>query len=1167
MRLNSIRLSGFKSFADLTVIDFPGQFCSIIGPNGCGKSNIVDAIWWVIGASSARQLRSESMSEVIFKGSDSRKPMSRCAAELHFDNSEGKLGGQYATYSELQIRREMDSEGISTYYLNGHRCRRRDIVDIFLGTGLGSRSYAVVGQGMVSRIVEYRPDEMRRLVEEAAGISRYRERRQETETKIARTRVNLSRIDDLLTEMQQRLRHLKKQVTAADAHQRYSKRRALLQAQLALADWHQCQADLDSLKKERVGVEQQLEKFSTALFKIDREAEQLQQSFSQGSEQLRELQQQFYGTRSDAARTEETVSTKKQREVELAGNCDRLVAREQELSTQLQRDTVLLAELREQGEALQSGLIKLRQQSEQQRSVLVEQEQSLAQLAGQWEQSREQLRSVRGEVERFQIEEQALLTEKQNTGLRIEELQTEIDQAGDFTTGNNGQHSDVKLEVQARNAAQRRQQLQTEQNDLEATIAALQAEYEKGDTAVNTIAAEQARLRGRYQALLSPDDSDQQQQWLDQHQLSDLKILEQSIQIEEGWELAVRQVLGERLQSLCSADLERLLTTITELPPSSVTVISAKQGNGRSAADSLAARVTAPAAVIELLSGVMTVADRRQLIDGWQNLQDHQTLISADGLWAGSGWLQIAGSHSEYRQLGELKTALHSCEQQYAQAKDSHKRVNFDLQTAQGHLVNLRHQLLAAVDEDSRLQTSTARQKAESERLNRLVSQLRTATDHSTALDEKITGLKQQQNAAKTHLDELVLSDRQTSPQRDRMQLKVAEQREQLSRFQHDVHGLELQNNSLQSQQEELQRGIDRQGNELQHNADNLSELREHRKKNMAPVADLERQLREKLAQQEILSAEMTEAQQQLRSIEQAQQQLLRERKELDTGMNSLRAEQTRINGAVKDIELQNTTTEQEVSGLGLDLQTVLDELPDAGIDPHQWQTRLRRLQSRIDNLGPVNPAAEVDYRQAEQRQDELSRQHKEITATLEILENAIATINRQTRQSFQQTIDKINEQLKTYIAKLFGSGSADLQLLEGDLLSAGVQLRARPAGKRTTDIRQLSGGEKSLVALALIFSIFQLNPAPFCVMDEIDAPLDDRNTRRFVDLVQEIGHSVQMICVTHNKITMEFSEQLLGVTMPESGVSKVVGVDLAAAQNFVRSGQKKPEHSSTGAV
>ena len=825
MRLNSIKLSGFKSFVDPTTVTFPSSMSCIVGPNGCGKSNVIDAVRWVLGESSAKNLRSDSMSDVVFNGSSSRKPVSKASVELFFDNKDGRIGGEFSSYNEISVRRSIELDGQSNYYLNGTSCRKRDVTDVFLGTGLGPRSYAIIEQGMISQLVSAKPDEMRGYIEEVAGISRYLERKKETESRIKRTRENLSRLEDLREEISRLLHKLQRQAKAAEKYSQLRKDENKAKQLLLASKWLDISKIVKAKEKEVKDQELKVEEINSAKNTSDSEVIELRAQQIELQSEMDKVQQEFYSFGADISRVEQELALKKER-------------------------------VREIEEKLNTNSMQIDSRKE---------------------------------------ELQALNKSKEHVKSNIDSIDSELQKIKEG----------------------------------------------KGD------------------------------------ELN----LEESEKIESSWLAFITQ--SKLIISKLERNIGSLLESLNKKSP--------------------------PETFKELESEVLELK-------------------------------------SEIELLKEEPTKLTKLTQDFL---------------------------------------STSSEDAKQQRIN-----LIDKTNKFADLQAKFASLTSEDKHANTKLKEL-----------------------------------ESENLTLVNESQQLNN----------------------------PISEIQTNLEELLSQRLIVENKLLESRKAIEECNESIHKIEREKIEKEQLAISLREalENFRLEKQASTIEGDNLVG--QIKDLDGDLNSLLNEL-DESKSSEDLATDLESIENKISRLGAINLAAMEEFEQEEKRKELLDSQHQELMDALETLQNAINKIDKETRTTFKDTFDKLNLSLANSFPKLFGGGHAEFVMLGDDLLSCGVGISARPPGKKNASVSQLSGGEKALTAIATVFAFFELNPAPFCMLDEVDAPLDDLNTMRFIDLVEDMSQRVQFVYISHNKISMEKSKHLMGVTMQEPGVSRMVAVDVDQAVELAAS-------------
>ncbi|MGB8715732.1 MAG: chromosome segregation protein SMC [Rhodanobacteraceae bacterium] len=1160
MRLETIKMAGFKSFVDPTTLHLPTNLSGVVGPNGCGKSNIIDAVRWVMGESAASRLRGDSLTDVIFAGSSARKPVGQATVELLFDNSDGTIEGEYAQFNQISVKRSVSRDGTSQYFLNGSRCRRRDITDLFLGTGLGARSYSIIEQGVISDIVEAHPDQLRNHLEEAAGISRYKERRRETENRIRHTRENIDRIEDIREEVDKQLERLTRQAKAAERWQTMKQELNLRQAELHAIQFRQIKRELDQHGSGLSEAQLTIDKNLAEQRRVEAELESRRQQRQEAGEALNKVQARGYQIGADIARIEQQIRHNSELRERLQKASQETAESHADLSRQAQSDSERIAELEQslgQGEPESETLASAESRAG---ATLEEREQALATWQQRWqehnEQSAEAARAT--EVERTRLD--YLDREQAELGKRHAELGEER-QATDLPA----------LEAQAEKLAQDHAQAQQELESHSKTLADGKAQHEthlREQRALEERLAEaRQRLstgRGRLASLEALQsaalgrDQNSATEWLESQGLDASRRLGSVLDVNAGWETAVETVLHGLLEGVLA---ERPLDHAAELDNAGqhdLALLSPEAGEVPAETTLLAAQVRGPAPVMTMLARIHGADDVEQAQRMLPGLPQGHGVITRDGVWLEQGMVRVlraadrqAGVLAREREMqalaADMKALADDVESMSAQlqhkrdarqaseqaleesqhrAHQLHRRVSElagELNSRRGHLDSARSRLGKLVAELE----SLAPRKEELEQQNRetrgrleaAIARMQQCEEQRRAMEDERRGLLEQREEAR-------LEAREIAEKRQRHAIGMESRRSTLNSLRQGLERTQKQIEQLQARKQDIERQL-AEGND--------------------PVETLEKERQQCLDQRLEVDRELVAARKILEQHDEEQRNSEQQRAELEQKVSSLREEHSEKRLAEQALRMRSEQLSATISEAGLDTDALLAELDEqAGVE--DWQGKIESLERRIERLEPVNLAAIQEHEEQAQRKQYLDAQLEDLTTALDTLETAIRKIDRETRSRFKETFDKVNTGLQALFPRLFGGGHAYLELTGDDLLSAGVAIMVRPPGKRISNISLLSGGEKAVTAVALVFAIFQLNPAPFCILDEVDAPMDEANVGRFTDMVVEMSEKVQFIVVTHNKSTMESVQQLCGVTMREPGVSRLVLVDVAEA-------------------
>jgi len=1159
MRLEKIKLAGFKSFVDPTSIPFPSNLVGVVGPNGCGKSNVIDAVRWVMGESSAKMLRGESMADVIFNGSSARKPVGQASVELMFDNSDGRAGGQYAQYGTISVRRQVSRDGQSTYYLNGVKCRRRDITDLFLGTGLGPRSYAIIEQGMISRIIESRPEELRVYLEEAAGISKYKERRRETENRIRHTRENLERLTDLREEIEKQLRHLERQAATAEKYKALKAEEREVNAELLLLRLKQLEQELEQQDRRIAEQTNRFEEAVAAQRRVEAEIEAQREAHNDANEAFNEVQGRFYAVGADIARLEEAIQyareSRRRTEEELARARQAL----EEARAHRSQDEDRLQEMARTLMQDQPELELARQRAEE----LQEREAAAAEAMEAWQREWDDFNARSTEPAQTAQVERALINqlEQQEVQLRrrLEKLEEERSRLADLRL-----QAEIG-ELEEREAAFR-EELETLAaflEEIDEAILGTRELLEKKQRALAQAREELQTARGRLASLQALQQSvlgegdDAFTRWLEENGLGEAPRLLERLEVESRWQQAVEAVLGGRLQGLVVEELAAWKGRLASLESGHLHLLEAGGEPPQEVSGTLAEVVKGPAAVRRLLAVVKQADDLEQALSMTAGLGPGEMVVTPEGICLGPGWLRLERGDATAGMLAREEEIRHLGEQ-VAELEPLVERLEGELAAGRERLAQQeqrRREQRVQVDRtgrelaevQSKLEGRRARAEHIRQRSEALAQELEEIREQIEGDRERMAEARERLHRALEEMEQFSVQREQLAARRERLQRELADAREAASKARAEAHQIALRVESVRSTEQSLRDAIERLEEQLRQSQERCRHLEAQLQEGKAPLLQQQEELEALLEQRMAVEGELAEARRRLEAIDHRLRELDKERHEAEQQVQARREVLEQVRLARQEILVRGRTLEEQLRETGRSREELEQRLPEEAT-VEAWQERSGQLARRIQRLGAINLAAIDEFRETKERMEYIDAQYADVVQSLETLEEAIRKIDRETRTRFKETFDRVNAGLKEMFPKLFGGGHAYLELVGDDLLDAGVAIMARPPGKRNTSIHLLSGGEKALSAVALVFSIFQLNPAPFCMLDEVDAPLDDANVGRFCELVKEMSEKVQFIFITHNKVTMAISNQLLGVTMNEPGVSRLVSVDVEEA-------------------
>ena len=1170
MRLESIKLAGFKSFVDPTIVPFPTNLTAVVGPNGCGKSNIIDAIRWVMGESSAKQLRGQSLDDVIFNGCHTRKPLGKASIELNFDNADGSLGGQYSSYAQISIRREITREGQSIYSLNGTRCRRRDIRDIFLGTGLGPRSYAIIEQGMISRIVEAKPEELQSYIEEVAGISKYKERRRETELRLAHTQENLNRLNDLKEELNKQLKHLQRQATAAERYKALKQEERFLKAQLQTLRYQTFQEQLQSQLAEMHAVEEQLKTAQTEQQHVLEQITDFRNQQTQARLNIDNLQTDYYAIGNEITRLEENLRTQitqlQENQHAFTDLTQKKIVLEQHYQTHEAKQVQINQKLNE----LQQKQTYQEATTQKSQALLTQAENNYAKWQTQWETIQTSCAELKQHHHTVATQNHYYQQQSQTLHLRIKSLREEHEAQTKILMPLE-KNPDNLIEKLA-SLSKKQSQCEIQRQQLTQHILDTRRRLEHVINELDQLKSRQQIMQGEHASLIALQQEALGQreetllEWLKKYNLIEQPRLAQLIHVETGWERAVEVALSQHIQAVCFTDRDSLDDFLNNPPPNTVSLMTKSKPcnyltstfQNHLTLASLSSKFTAPWPLEHLLAGIYVAENIAEAMQHTPKLKSFESIITREGICLGNHWIHLTAHTSN-------KTGLLQREREIAQLHQAQQNIQKQLDTKQldyQHIQKQLNELEASQLEQQKLSTEilaqhadlSARQKVTQaqitqtqQRLLKLQAELKETHQLYETAQEKCQHTTKEQKVADTTLKQMEKQRLAHLENKEKLQhqrneyARIAKTHEE-ERHQHELC-LQATQHQLKTEHAHLS-NLKQQCNQLEQRLVQLQD----KLNTDSPIDALQQRLNSYLDKRDTLHGQLKENQTQLECIEnhikKAETHLQTLENRLNLDRNTL--EQQRL--LSQELQVRSKTLEEQLQEQGFELKKLLSEIPMPNRDISECETQLAETIQRIEHMGAVNLAALEEQQVILEREKYLELQHKDLTEALETLQIAIQKMDKETRIRFKETFDKINQNFTTLFPRLFSGGIASLQRQDLDSLSSGICIMAQPPGKRNNTIHLLSGGEKALTAIALVFSFFQLNPAPFCILDEVDAPLDDTNVLRFCKLVKELSNDVQFIFISHNKVAIEMAHHLTGVTMHEPGVSRMVAVDLEKA-------------------
>ncbi len=1168
MRLTSIKLSGFKSFAEPTNFMLPGQLVGVVGPNGCGKSNIMDAVRWVLGESRASELRGESMQDVIFNGTNNRKPASRSSVELVFDNADHRAGGQWSQYTEIAVKRVLTRDGTSSYYINNQPVRRRDIQDVFLGTGLGPRAYAIIGQGTISRIIESKPEELRLFLEEAAGVSKYKERRRETENRLSDTRENLTRVEDILRELNANLEKLERQAEVAQKYNALQSEVSLKQHQLWFLKRAEAEADQARIHEDGQKAVIELESRVADLRHIEADLERVRQAHYTAGEQVNEAQGRMYEAIAEVGKLENEIrfvvdSRKRieERLLALKEQNTQWATRKADAQAEIERlaelaavgeekNVELAAQLEEQSMALpdlEEAQRQAQQRANEQRGSVAQVQQQIQVLAAEQRSIDEQSRQLQQRRERLDTDKKALAAPDE---ARLQSLQTQSAQA-----------SEAAAEAEAR------------LSDLQESVPQLDEARRAQHDTVNAESAKQSDLSARLEALKALQDKvktdGKLQPWLAKHGLAELQALWTKLHIEQGWESALEAALRERMGALEVSRLDMVKAFGVDAPPAKLAFYSAPQAPAAEKSSSLprladllrVGDAGLKGVLVDWLQGCYTAASFEDALAQRSQLQPGETIYVKTGHAVSLHSVTFYAQDSEQAGLLARAQEIENLEKQLRAQSLISEEARSALVRAEAAYADASQRLVTVRREASETQSRAHELQVETLRLTQLAEQTRARSEQIAGdlaeVDAQLEDLQARRVAAEGRFEELDMQLADSQERHAQLDERVIEAERKLSVSREQLRALERQAQeatfslrTLDARKSELNRAIetaDQQAGTLaseeQRAGEELTRLTD-----AAAQAGLQSALSMKQEREQALAAKRSEYDDLTAKLRASDERRIKLERELDPLRQRIQDMQLKEQAARLGLE-QYT---QLLTDAQADLEAVAKSIADGNVRLTGLQSEIERLNREIAALGAVNLAALEELAHARDRKQFLDAQSADLTDAMSTLEDAIRKIDGETRELLGGTFKTVNEHFGRMFPELFGGGQAKLIMTGDEILDAGVQVMAQPPGKKNQTIHLLSGGEKALTAIALVFAIFQLNPAPFCLLDEVDAPLDDANTERYAKLVSTMSKGTQFLFISHNKIAMEMAEQLIGVTMQEQGVSRIVAVDMESAVSMV---------------
>lgn len=1159
MHLKQLKLAGFKSFVDPTVVHFPSQLVAVVGPNGCGKSNIIDAVRWVMGESSAKNLRGESMIDVIFNGSSNRKSVGQASVELVFDNSLGRLTGPFASYGEIAVKRVVTRDGDSSYYLNGSRCRRKDITDIFLGTGAGARGYSIIGQGTISRLIEAKPEELRAFLEEAAGVSKYKERRRETVQRISHTRENLTRVADIREELDKQLARLERQAKAAERYTLLKEEEKLCRAEILALKWQEF-AKQQSVKQQEL---QELaviyEQHQSTLTGLNAQRTDLNERLHDATDASQQIQTTFYQLGTEIARLEESMQQQERDKKRLEQDRQQLQDDWQKADEQLKQDNndVTISQL--VAEELTTKMQLLNTRFKETQCSLDDEQETYSEWERHGQEIQYKINQINSDLQVARVKEQLLEQRKNQTLIRLEKINSEqnaiaLEDLERTKISLEEQQVTLKESVsfdeeQLHLSLEQTNKVRAELQSTELELHRLQDEYHRMNTEYAALNASQRAARAGNRPA-----NEGIKEWADKSRLIDI------LRVESKWQSACEMVLDDALHAYVLEEFSDVWFQINACEQQGESVVTLRDPVNTSTYPKLAEKISGriPASLHQL-DHILTAQDLDEALEWIPELAAHESIVTLSGLWIGKGWVKCVipkendemGLLARQQKINDLKIIVVQLQEQIEAQRA--------LRDSYQHQVKL---TISAYDQcQLNLNASNEALRTNQAALTANEQAFAHAQKMSSALlveHEELNGVLEEISAEslesfeQIRLLESTLIDCEEqhtdfTNKKEHHRDKLLTYKNQLEETRTLLHQSEMQHNREQTKILQLTDRISREQERLNILQERLEGLALLFEQSLSPNLNLQEQLNEYLLRHSEVETQLTESRELLAELRQKLEEVEKKMVHFDHELKQLSEKISNTRIMEQELSVRASSVDEALQESGFTAHSILEYLP-AGITQSMREEELLNLVEKMKRLGAINLAAIEEYATEQQRKIYLDEQYNDLSEALAILETAIEKMDKETRSRLETTFDEVNTSFKALFPRLFGGGRAQLELTCDNLLEAGIVVMAQPPGKRNSTIHLLSGGEKAMTAVALVFAIFQLNPSPFCMLDEVDAPLDDVNVGRFCDLVKEMSQFVQFLFITHNKVTMELADHLIGVTMREPGVSRLVAVDVKHA-------------------
>ncbi len=1159
MHLKQLKLAGFKSFVDPTVVHFPSQLVAVLGPNGCGKSNIIDAVRWVMGESSAKNLRGEAMTDVIFNGSSNRKPIGQASVELVFDNSLGRISGPFASYGELSIKRVVTRDGDSSYYLNGSRCRKRDVTDVFLGTGAGARSYSIIGQGTISRLIEAKPEELRVFLEEAAGVSKYKERRKETLQRIGQTQENLLRVSDIRNELDKQLQRLERQARAAERYTVLKEEEALCRAEIMALKWQDFHKQQKIKQKELYDLNLNYEEHQSTLTQIQTQRTLLNEHSFEINEQAQNVQNILYQIGTEIARLEEGLQQHHREQKRLEQDKQQIQNDWQKVQEQVKQDEAQLVQTQKNTIELQAKSNLIGNDLQDNEKKLMDAQQQAKCWSEQWLEAQNVRNAVKNDLQIVRVKKQHIEKSRQQLMLRLEKITR--DKGSLFPEHLENKHAELErqqvelkeqqflVEEQLKIGIEQEEQLRLEIQDLDKQLYQIQKEFNQQNSEFAALTAIQKA------ALQGPNAQDISHQWLKNPQLID------KLQVEERWQFACEQVLSDDLHAFIVDDFSAIWSQWQEYKQLKISTLTLEKipvasGTKPRLRDKIQGGVPKTLHHLDYIYTAETIEELQQWLS---ELKPYESIITEDGIWVGVGWIKILNSNAtdevgllaRQQKLTELGLIVEELQQIINQKQLTRDKQYLHLE----EVINTNKKVRVQFDSiNETLRATSLTLEKNQQELNYIKQILldfaRQEEELQLNLEEantELVELNEKLFALEALLEEHELRYLQLDEEKEKQSVLLSSLQQVVDNGRKQLHQAELEYDRELIRGQQLNERIKREQERfiiLQERLEHLAILSSQIK---IPEQEMQERLANQLLKHNEVEQQLTQFREQLMQVKIEIDDIEKKNQSCTIAIKHVQELIAQMQMQEQELAVRASAIQESLQELNLSAELLSERIP-ADVNQSMREGELISIIEKIKRLGAINLAAIEEFKSEQQRKLYLDEQHTDLSEALATLQLAIDKMDQETKSRLEATFTEVNNSFKLLFPRLFGGGKAQLELTCDNLLEAGIVVMAQPPGKRNSTIHLLSGGEKAMTAVALVFAIFQLNPSPFCMLDEVDAPLDEVNVRRFCALVKEMSQFVQFLFITHNKVTMELADHLIGVTMREPGVSRLVTVDVKDA-------------------